>query len=123
MHRMKTELLSPKRLAFEYKTLTAMLHIYCQAHHPGYSTGGLCPECENLLVYAAKRLAKCPFKQRKPTCGNCRIHCYKKDMRRQVQEVMRFSGPRMVYRHPVMALKHMIDSWRKTPEQGNKFTS
>jgi hypothetical protein len=28
-------------------------------------------------------------------------------MRQRIQEVMRFSGPKMLYHHPIVALKHL----------------
>ena len=34
----------------------------------------------------------------------------KKDMREKIREVMRFSGPRMIFPHPVMAIRHVIES-------------
>jgi hypothetical protein len=36
-------------------------------------------------------------------------------MRERIRNVMRYSGPRMVYRHPVLALFHMVDGRRKKP--------
>lgn len=90
-----------------------MIDIYCRAKHETH--GELCPECRELLDYAKKRLAKCPFQERKTTCGNCRVHCYKPIMRERIKELMRFSGPRMFRRHPVLALLHFIDSLREKP--------
>jgi hypothetical protein len=29
--------------------------------------------------------------------------------------VMRYAGPRMVWKHPVMSLRHWLDGFRKTP--------
>ncbi len=31
-------------------------------------------------------------------------------MRERVKEVMRFSGPRMIFHHPVVAVKHLVQS-------------
>ena len=31
-------------------------------------------------------------------------------MRERIREVMRFSGPRMIFHHPVMAVRHVIES-------------
>lgn len=45
----------------------------------------------------------------KPVCGKCKIHCYKPSMREKIKMVMRYSGPRMIYKHPVMLAKHAID--------------
>ena len=88
------------------ETLQAMLGIYCQDKHEGAET--LCPDCRELLDYAEARLAKCPFGENKPTCARCTVHCYKPAMRARIREVMTFSGPRMLRRHPVLALKHLV---------------
>jgi len=104
----------PPRLQRELKTIQAMVEIYCHSRH-SLPPGDLCQECRALLVYARKRLRHCPFQTRKPTCGKCPVHCYKKDMRAQVKEVMRYSGPRMIRHHPILAFMHLLDGLRKTP--------
>ena len=109
-----------KRLTDEFNIITAMLHIYCNDHHSRIKDKKiLCPECRELQHYAKKRLLHCPFQHNKPTCGNCKIHCYKKRMRSKIQTVMRYAGPRMMYKHPIMALKHLIDSRRKSLDLAN----
>jgi Nitrous oxide-stimulated promoter len=99
------------RIERERKTLTAMIRIFCRDRHG--TKGGLCNDCEGLLAYAVKRLDRCPFGAKKPACANCPIHCYRPDMREQVRAVMRHAGPRMIWRHPVLAACHLIDSRRK----------
>lgn len=89
-----------------------MIGIYCKAHHA--TDKHLCNECSELFEYAMKRLAGCPFQEKKPTCGNCTVHCYKPDKREQIRGVMRFSGPRMSYRHPILAIRHLLDGRRKS---------
>jgi hypothetical protein len=34
-------------------------------------------------------------------------------MRLQVRQVMRYAGPRMLYKSPYLAICHLVDSWRK----------
>lgn len=102
-----------RRMIREYRTIEAMIGIYCGDHH-GKNTDGLCPSCSSLLGYARRRLDLCPFQENKTTCAHCPVHCYKPDMREQVREVMRYAGPRMTFRHPVLALFHLIDGFRKT---------
>lgn len=105
------------RVAREETTITAMIAIYCRAHHGTAATDageGLCPACEDLLRYARRRLENCRYGARKPTCANCRTHCYSPVMRERVREVMRYSGPRMLRRHPLLALAHVMDG-RATP--------
>ena len=47
--------------------------------------------------YAKLRSDKCPFMETKTFCSNCKVHCYKPEMREKIREVMRFSGPRMIF--------------------------
>lgn len=106
-------------MARELKTVQAMIRIYCQAHH--HSTNELCEQCRTLSDYAERRLAHCPFQEDKTTCGKCTVHCYKPNMRAQIVEVMRFSGPRMIFHHPFLACAHLLDERRgansDTPSQ------
>lgn len=94
------------RMIRENKTVVAMLQIYCRSQHGFWD--GLCPECSELLKYTRERLASCPFQEGKTTCANCPIHCYKSDMREKIRVVMRYAGPRMLYRHPILALFHLL---------------
>lgn len=113
--------LSHPRLENELKTIEAMISIYCRAHHTSGKV--LCADCEELLKYAGKRLANCQFQEAKPTCGNCTVHCYKPKMRETIRTVMRYAGPRMCCRHPIMALRHLLDGRRKPPEPAAKNTN
>jgi hypothetical protein len=65
------------------------------------------------------RLDRCPFQENKSTCGKCLVHCYQPQMREKVKKVMKYSGPRMLLHHPVLALHHVFDG-RKKPEKLNK---
>lgn len=105
----------------EHRTIVAMLSIYCKAHH-NYD-GNLCVKCEEVSQYSYARLQNCPFKNHKSTCGNCTVHCYKNSMRTQIKKIMRYSGPRMLMRHPIIAIKHLIHSQRKAPTLKNKLTT
>jgi len=100
-----------KRLHREKKTIKAMIRTNCRDnHHPG---GELCGECAELMTYAEKRLLRCPFSVDKPTCPQCPVHCYKPEKREQVRQVMRYAGPRMLLRHPVLTFWHVVDGWRR----------
>jgi predicted amidophosphoribosyltransferase len=101
------------RIAREWKTVEAMIGIYCHGRHG--TAPDLCPECQGLADYARQRLLRCPFQEKKPTCANCAVHCYKPAMRDKVRAVMRYAGPRMMYRHPLLALHHLIDGRKKAP--------
>jgi hypothetical protein len=101
------------RMDRERKTLEAMIRIFCRDRHRGGHE--LCPECGGLRAYSGRRLDTCPFGEKKPVCANCPIHCYRPDMRGRIREVMRYAGPRMVWRHPVLAAFHLVDGRRKAP--------
>jgi hypothetical protein len=92
------------RLERERRTLGAMLQLYCRGTH-GVST--LCPACSSLLEYSASRLDTCRFGAAKPACSACPVHCYQAPQREAIRQVMRYAGPRMLLRHPVLALLHL----------------
>jgi hypothetical protein len=101
------------RLARELKTLSAMIGIYCHDLHG--EDDGLCEGCTALLAYATRRLDRCVFGDDKPTCAKCTVHCYSAELREHVRAVMRYAGPRMLSRHPILAVRHMIDGRRPAP--------
>ena len=90
------------RRAREFKMIAAMLRTYCR-------------ECAELHEYAHRRLERCVFGDAKPTCANCTVHCYKASMRERIRVVMRSGGPRMLWYHPVLAIRHMIDGRLPSP--------
>ena len=96
-----------KRLEKEKKTIAIMIRIFCDANHRA-DRKLLCPECKELLDYAKERLNKCPFGENKSACSKCKIHCYKPDLRKHISEVMRFSGLKMVTKHPLLAIDHLL---------------
>lgn len=97
----------PPRIRRERQTIQAMIRLYCQDHHGTRNT--LCESCVALDSYALARLDRCPYSPDKPTCVNCPTHCYKPDMREQVRVVMRYAGPRMLTRYPILAIMHLFD--------------
>ncbi|MCX6968475.1 MAG: nitrous oxide-stimulated promoter family protein [Verrucomicrobia bacterium] len=101
-----------KRLHRERRTIQLMIGIYCRGRHR--QEKALCGECQQLFDYAMVRVDKCPFQNNKPTCAKCPVHCYKPTMRAQVREAMRYAGPRMMWRHPLLALLHAWDGWKSS---------
>ena len=92
----------------EKEVVSLMIRLYCKKKH--HTKNGLCEECGKLKEYARMRSEKCPFMETKTFCSNCKVHCYKPEMREKIREVMRFSGPRMMFYHPVLAIRHVIES-------------
>lgn len=95
------------RIEKEKRIVGLMMRIYCQGKHKA-GKGVLCAECAELLAYAQSRLEHCPHSYDKPSCRRCTIHCYSPRHRRAIKEMMRYAGPRMMFRHPIIALKHLL---------------
>ena len=91
----------------EKAVVSEMIVLYCRKQHG--RKNGLCPECAALAAYARQRSDKCLFMETKTFCSNCKVHCYKPEMREKIRAVMRFSGPRMIFRHPVTAVRHVLE--------------
>lgn len=91
-----------------------MMRIYCNDHH--HTTEAICNDCQSLLDYAHRRLDNCPFEEHKPACNHCTVHCYSSNRKFQVKQVMRYAGPRMIYKHPLLALQHLLDTFGEAPE-------
>lgn len=106
--------LGPK-IEGEKATVQKMIHIYCEKKHKT-ADGHLCSECQTLLSYSNNRLEHCQFQEDKPTCRKCTVHCYNPRMREQIRQVMRFSGPRIVLRAPIIWLKHKLHDIEHSPE-------
>lgn len=123
-----------RRIRREKRTVVTMMDMYCRRHHDGVARAApvsdgvseptfassaapatRCAECEALLGYAMERIDKCPFWFRKPTCADCTVHCYRDDMRERVRDAMRYAGPRMLRRHPWLAVRHLVDGYRSPP--------
>ena len=96
------------RIRQEQEIVEQMVHLSCRQKE-GHTD--LCPDCNKLLQYAHARLACCPFGEKNTTCRLCPVHCYKPDMRKKMQEVMRFAGPRMILYHPVAAIQHLLQEF------------
>lgn len=103
------------RIENEKTTVSQMIHLYCRSHH---GSRKLCEQCGELLVYALSRLDHCRFGDSKPTCKNCPIHCYKPSMREHMRRVMRYAGPRMLWHHPLAAIRHLSDGLFGTCRRG-----
>ncbi len=97
-----------KKRKKEQQVVGLMIALYCRKNHGGKHS--LCPSCQALADYAMLRSQNCPFMEQKTFCANCKVHCYKPAMREEIRSVMRFSGPRMLLYHPILAIWHLICS-------------
>lgn len=101
----------------EKRIVTQMIELYCRKKH---GSRELCQECRELAEYARQRSDRCPFMENKTFCSNCKVHCYKPQMRQKIKDVMRFSGPRMIFHHPISAVRHVIESSKEKRRQASE---
>lgn len=107
-----------KKRSDEKRLVSEMIALYCRRQHHT-PRGQLCPECQELHDYARVRIDRCPLMESKTFCSACRVHCYKPEMREKIREVMRFSGPRMLFHHPIAAIRHVVESKKEKKKLNN----
>ena len=105
-----------KKRQQEKATVGLMIELYCRGHH-GTPKGRLCPDCAVLRDYADARVDHCPHIATKTFCSVCQTHCYKPEMRERIRQVMRWSGPRMLFHHPVLAVRHLAETRKQKKGQ------
>jgi hypothetical protein len=108
----------------DLKTLATFITIYCQHQHPDAEKNlitmpqhditaiagkeiHLCGECRKLLLHAFVKRCNCPLDP-KPMCKHCPVHCYAASYRAKIQEVMRFSGKKIVMGGRIDQLLHLL---------------
>ena len=104
-----------KRRAREEKTISQMIALHCAGTHDAklrtetaLCGEAVCPQCAQLDAYATLRTRRCRKMGTKTSCDACENHCYKPEMREQIRQVMRYSGPRMLKHHPIAAMRHLL---------------
>ena len=108
-------------LAVELKTIIAMTSIYCKDHHTkeldSHHGSTVCVDCNEFVKHAEQKLDRCVYGDKKPACKSCPIHCYRPEKREQARLIMRYAGPKMLFKHPILAIKHLIKSTKKFPNK------
>ncbi len=104
-----------KRRQREERTISQMIALYCAGNHADapkeeHAVCGepLCEECAQLDAYATLRTRRCRKMEVKTSCDACENHCYKPNEREKIRQVMRYSGPRMLGKHPLAAIRHLL---------------
>lgn len=98
-----------ERIQEEKIVVEKMIRLYCRRKE---GNRVLCRDCQEVLDYAMARLDHCKFGNGKPTCKKCPVHCYKPDKKEHIRQIMRWSGPRMMFYHPIDAIKHLVRELR-----------
>lgn len=98
-----------KKLTCDQATVRLMVSLYCRHHLRQREPSAHYLE---LADYACARLARCRWGDAKPACKDCPSHCYRKDKREEIIEVMRWTGPRMIFYAPRATFRHLWQSVR-----------
>lgn len=115
-----------KKRARELRTVSQMIAIYCAGNHAHDEHGDrterteraecgepLCAACKELDAYAALRTRRCRRMENKISCELCQNHCYAPEMQEHIREVMRYAGPRMIWHHPIAAIRHLATKFNR----------
>jgi len=100
------------RIAREKLTIRRMIALYQHGVPTASREEG---HYEALFAYAEKRLERCVFGEEKPACKQCPVHCYQPAKREEMKQIMRWAGPRMLWHHPILTVRHLIDDRRPVP--------
>lgn len=89
------------RIDREKQTVEKMIELYCRRR---LQEDTLPEDYQHLAEYACQRLDECEYGEEKPVCEKCQTHCFAPKERQQMQEIMRWAGPRMIFYSPKVAL-------------------
>lgn len=93
----------------DIRLIGKFVEVYCSGKHEmverntfmlpaGLGQRMVCSECATFMEYAVSKRLKCPLEAEKPSCKHCRIHCYGKEQREKVRQIMAYSGRRLMMR-------------------------
>ncbi|MBO6305825.1 MAG: nitrous oxide-stimulated promoter family protein [Selenomonadaceae bacterium] len=93
----------------EKKHIKKSFLAYCHKHH---DTEGdkLCPKCTALLAAVMVKMNKCMYGITKPICDKCDKPCFGAAQTKEFLKIMKGASNFMMFRHPIMALKHKLQS-------------
>jgi len=101
----------------DVRVIGKFVEVYCAGKHGAVmrskfklpeSLGSisLCVECAEFTGYAIARRLKCPLEPDKPACKHCKIHCYSPEQRKRMQEIMSYSGRKLILKGRLDYLRH-----------------
>ena len=100
------ELSKQIRIEHEISVINTMIDVFYKnkKHKKEYTI----IEIEELKNYCASKIHNCPVMVKKTFCSSCEIHCYDSNHRAFIKKIMRYSGPRMLFYHPILLIKHVF---------------
>ena len=104
-----------RRRVRDARTVSQMIALYCEDHHAdlprdqvAHCGEPLCAECAAVDAYAVLRTQRCRKMHVKTSCEQCENHCYRPEEREKIRTIMRYAGPRMLRKHPIAAIRHLL---------------
>lgn len=97
-----------KRREKKHEIVEKMIETYCTKQKHLNDGGKLCSDCDELLNYSLQRTTRCPHVEKTLFCVNCPTPCYKPDMKEKMRIMMKYSGPRFFFSHPLIVLEHVM---------------
>jgi len=105
-------------------TLARFIEVYCRQRHADLPKAPvdmkmhdvtalmgrpvhLCRDCTKLITHAFTKRTFCPMRP-KPACKHCPSHCYHPTYRNKIQEVMRYSGMKIMLSGRLDYLLHLL---------------
>ncbi|MFZ3209368.1 MAG: nitrous oxide-stimulated promoter family protein [Geobacteraceae bacterium] len=103
----------------DLKVLIDFVLVYCMARHREQAGRALskesvdifgkrillCDDCRGVVAHAIEKRRRCPLEP-KPSCKRCHVHCYSREYRAKIREIMRYSGRKMIMRGRLDYLWH-----------------
>ncbi len=89
----------------EAHTVACMIQIYCRGRHRKKQ---LCPSCQELLEITRLHLSECPPEDDRPFFSSHTIQCFKPEQREEIEQMLGYSGPRLLWHHPMIAIRYMV---------------
>nr|WP_293444379.1 nitrous oxide-stimulated promoter family protein [Prevotella sp.] len=87
------------------QTVKLMIQMYCKHR---LKTSQIPEKYRQLINYANTRLDHCSWGKDKPACKDCPHHCFLPEKQKEIREVMKWSGPRMLIWSPRSAFRHLL---------------
>jgi hypothetical protein len=94
------------RRAHHRLVVELMIRRHCRRRHGRRPEP--CPECRELLDYAADRLEACVHGEAKPPCRRCPVHCFRPARRDAIRLIMRENRLWFLCRHPLHSLRYLF---------------
>lgn len=85
-----------------------------------FQTVQLCEDCRDLLLIGWRHTNHCPRMAEKTFCHHCPKPCYRKNDEERIKAVMRQSGRRLLWTHPLLSIRQLRYVWQAKHRQSDE---